>query len=29
MKPGIVAYRLVRKTKYDGSTVKRQKVDVL
>ena len=28
MKDGTVAYRLIRKTKYDGSTVKRQKVDV-
>lgn len=28
MKNGLVSYRLIRKTKYDGSTVKRQKVDV-
>ncbi|MBU6310417.1 50S ribosomal protein L27 [Patescibacteria group bacterium] len=29
MKDGTVAYRSVRKTKFDGSTVRRQKVDVL
>ena len=28
MKDGTVAYRLVRKTKFDGSTVRRQAVDV-
>jgi large subunit ribosomal protein L27 len=29
MKNGTVSYRLVRKTKFDGSSVKRQKVDVM
>lgn len=28
MKDGTVSYRLVRKTKFDGSTVRRQAVDV-
>lgn len=28
MKDGIVSYKLVRKTKFDGSTVRRQRVDV-
>jgi large subunit ribosomal protein L27 len=29
MKKGLVAYRLVRRTKFDGSTVRRQAVDVI
>ncbi|MCL9972129.1 MAG: bL27 family ribosomal protein [Candidatus Pacebacteria bacterium] len=29
MKNGMVAYRLIRKTKFDGSTVRRQAVDVI
>ncbi len=28
MKSGLVSYRLVRRTKFDGSTVRRQAVDV-
>ena len=28
MKDGLVSYRLVRRTKFDGSTVRRQAVDV-
>ncbi len=29
MKNGVVSYRLVRRTKFDGSTVRRQAVDVV